>query len=173
MLRFIRIPAECAMAFDDEGRERPCFAWFDTVTSGFLDIGGFQMWESWEEFVEDWKLDEQEGRAWDRLERFAGLYVPFDEWNKAPGSGSASAEAVPGDGVGNDHAGEGEVSNAPAGTALPLPGQEPLSVRDARQIIRDMPGDAPGHGDLLGFGYVLPPVQACGKCHRSLPLCEC
>lgn len=52
------------------------FAWYDTVRSEFLGFMGFQVWDSWKEFSDDFALS---GIEWATLERFRGLYPWSDK----------------------------------------------------------------------------------------------
>jgi hypothetical protein len=45
------------------------FAWFDTVTERFLEYAGTQVWDSWDDFAED--FSEINGRE---LQRFLSLF---------------------------------------------------------------------------------------------------
>jgi len=60
----------------------PQFAWFDTITDRFIELGGTQTWSSWEEFKEDYMGEKSVNaipESWD-LERFAMLFA----WYKLP-----------------------------------------------------------------------------------------
>ena len=50
MIRYIDIPA------GDDLRDRSRFAFFNTVTDRFFTLHGAQAWESWDDFAQDWEL---------------------------------------------------------------------------------------------------------------------
>lgn len=53
------------------------FAWFDTITDTFEEYNGSQVWESWEEFEEDFNADPNHSEM-KPLERYKSLF----KWKK-------------------------------------------------------------------------------------------
>ncbi len=54
MIRFINLTGQIML--DDA----PYFAWYDTVTDTFMTFSGFQTWDCWHDFVEDYDGNELE-----------------------------------------------------------------------------------------------------------------
>ena len=69
MIRFIDLGDQIL-----EGQKE--FAWFDTVTDTFEEFNGNQAWETWEDFAEDYLVDEGKGMIPDSrpLRRYKGLF---------------------------------------------------------------------------------------------------
>lgn len=101
---------------------------------------------------------------------------PWADDFKAPGSGSASAEAVPGDSVADHHAGDADILPAPSASS-PHPSQEPLSLPPWPYVVGDDPvtkcDDSPEHRARVRAYYRAFNDPNCPVCHRPLPLCEC
>lgn len=68
MIRFIDLGKQIGCDEEDWPRE---FAFYNTVSSMFIDLGGsgFQTWDSWQSFEEDWKMSDRSIP----LERFLSL----------------------------------------------------------------------------------------------------
>lgn len=66
MIRLVNISAE-----DEVTTGGYCFAWFDTVTEKFLEYCGTQVWETWNEFEQDWIEDVSHTPP---IERFKTLF---------------------------------------------------------------------------------------------------
>ncbi len=45
------------------------FAWYNTVSSEFLNLDGMQVWGSWREFELDFEFEKMDG-----IERYRGLF---------------------------------------------------------------------------------------------------
>jgi len=52
MIRYIDVGDQIFL--DGETKE---FAWFDTITDTFLTVVGIQVWETWNDFVDDYNFD--------------------------------------------------------------------------------------------------------------------
>ena len=48
MIRFIDLRGQ--IYFDDDYKNSPCFAFFDTIVDRFMTFGDTQTWYGWEEF---------------------------------------------------------------------------------------------------------------------------
>ena len=66
MIRFIRIDDQITQ--DGKGTD---FSFYNTVTDRFIELDGYQVWSSWEEFVKDYEDSEEKPYP---LERFEGLF---------------------------------------------------------------------------------------------------
>ena len=51
MIRFIDLTGQIA------GEPDRYFAWFDTITDTFIEYNGYQIWDSWKDFEEDFEAD--------------------------------------------------------------------------------------------------------------------
>jgi len=66
MIRFIDLTDQI---LEDEF----CFAWFNTVTDTFIELGSEQVWHSWNEFEKDY-LNLPNNWGTYKLDRFRGLF---------------------------------------------------------------------------------------------------
>lgn len=73
MIRLIHIGDQ----IDDEADN---FAWFDTTCDRFIELGGCQVWDNWEEFVFDC-IHYPGGKfsTPEQLEQFEGLFYQRDQ----------------------------------------------------------------------------------------------
>ena len=68
MIRFINLGEQILEGYN-------YFAWFDTLTVKFEEYNGSQVWESWEEFEEDFKAEPEENKSkMKTLERYKSLF---------------------------------------------------------------------------------------------------
>ncbi|MBA7677945.1 hypothetical protein ES703_86212 [subsurface metagenome] len=71
MIRFIDLGNQILLL---EGHKK--FAWFDTVTDTFEAYNRNQTWDNWEDFAEDYLVDEGKGITYESrpLNRYKGLF---------------------------------------------------------------------------------------------------
>lgn len=67
MIRFIDIGGQ----IDEEQTD---FAWYDTITNKFIELGGAVVWSDWQEFEDDFKLFYPRQNA-ESIQRFKRLFI--------------------------------------------------------------------------------------------------